>query len=158
MADVFDRKKRSDVMSRIRGKGNRTTEQSLAAGFRQAGIKGWRRHVRIRLAQVPARGGGSETHKVLIARPDFLFRRERLAVFADGCFWHGCERHQTVPATNRPFWKAKLARNVERDRLTDRGMKKAGWRVVRIWEHELTLGSRRSAVSRVQRLLRREPM
>ena len=135
MADVFDTKKRSEVMSRIRGKGNKSTELALASAFRKAGIKGWRRHVAIKLVlgpRVAKRVGTAQ----LIVRPDFVFRRERVAVFVDGCFWHRCPLHSTVPANNREFWEQKLARNVERDRLHDKELKKAGWRVLRFWEHE----------------------
>lgn len=137
MADVFDTKKRSEVMSRIRGKGNKSTELALASAFRKAGINGWRRHVAIKLDLGPrvAKRLGKDR---LIVKPDFVFHRERLAVFVDGCFWHQCPLHAKVPANNREFWEQKLARNVARDRLHDRELKKAGWRVVRLWEHQLS--------------------
>jgi G:T-mismatch repair DNA endonuclease (very short patch repair protein) len=61
----------------------------------------------------------------------------RVAVFVDGCFWHGCPKHSTVPRGNRPFWEKKLAANKARDRLVTRTLRRAGWRVVRIWEHDL---------------------
>lgn len=136
MADVFDTKRRSEVMSRIRGRGNRSTEQALASAFRQAGITGWRRHVAIKLKlgpRVAKHVGKTE----LVVRPDFVFRREHVAVFVDGCFWHQCPLHSKVPESNREFWEQKLARNVERDRLVSRELKKAEWRVVRVWEHDL---------------------
>ena len=69
-------------------------------------------------------------------RADLLFRRARVAVFVDGCFWHACPRHGTLPKANRTFWEAKLARNRSRDRDTDRRLRAKGWRVVRVWEHE----------------------
>lgn len=72
-------------------------------------------------------------------RPDFVFPKLRVAVFIDGCFWHGCPLHGTKPANNRAFWRRKLARNRARDRLVDRLLRAQGWRVVRVWEHELTL-------------------
>lgn len=136
MPDVFDAKKRSDVMSRIRGQGNRTTELALASAFRRAGIKGWRRHLVIKLAlgpRVAKRKGKAD----LLVRPDFVFRREKVAVFVDGCFWHRCPAHCKMPANNREFWEQKLSRNVERDRFVDRELRKAGWRVWRVWEHAL---------------------
>jgi DNA mismatch endonuclease (patch repair protein) len=68
---------------------------------------------------------------------DFTFRRERVALFVDGCFWHGCPKHGTMPAGNRAFWKAKLARNTARDRTVTRALRQAGWTVLRIWEHDL---------------------
>lgn len=69
-------------------------------------------------------------------RPDVAFTRARVAVFVDGCFWHACPEHGTRPASNAWYWAPKLARNVERDRTADALLAKAGWTVVRIWEHE----------------------
>lgn len=66
---------------------------------------------------------------------DLLFPGQRLAVFVDGCFWHGCPEHGVAPHTNMAFWTTKLARNTERDRETDRLLRGAGWIVLRIWEH-----------------------
>jgi len=69
-------------------------------------------------------------------RADIAFTRQRVAVFVDGCFWHSCPDHRTAPASNGPWWAAKLARNVERDRDTDQRLGAAGWTVLRFWEHE----------------------
>ena len=120
MADIFTKAKRSAVMARIRSRGNRDTELRMIALFRTEGITGWRRGVR------------------LFGKPDFVFRRERVAVFVDGCFWHGCPRHGTMPAGNRAFWIAKLTRNAARDREVTRTLRRAGWRVLRVWECALT--------------------
>ena len=68
-------------------------------------------------------------------RPDIAFTRAKVAVFIDGCFWHSCPEHATMPKANREFWEAKLRRNVERDRENDRALGEIGWAVVRIWEH-----------------------
>jgi DNA mismatch endonuclease (patch repair protein) len=119
MADVFTRAKRSEVMSRIRGRGNRDTELALAIFFRRHRIRGWRRHQHV------------------FGKPDFIFPAIRLAVFVDGCFWHGCPKHSKVPASNRPFWQSKLAGNKQRDRVVARTLRAKGWTVLRIWEHEL---------------------
>lgn len=67
---------------------------------------------------------------------DIAFTRARLAVFVDGCFWHGCPEHGTQPRANSEWWTTKLATNQARDTDTDRLLAEAGWRVVRIWEHE----------------------
>ena len=67
---------------------------------------------------------------------DLVFTRAQVAVFLDGCFWHGCETHHTVATTNAGYWAEKVARNRERDRETDRALDAAGWAVIRIWEHE----------------------
>src|SRR5471032_2226977 len=90
MPDVFTKAKRSAVMSRIRGRGNKDTETALAQLLRQNGITGWRRHL------------------PLPGRPDFAFRLQRVTVFVDGCFWHGCPKHSNMPRNNHLFWKKKL--------------------------------------------------
>jgi DNA mismatch endonuclease (patch repair protein) len=91
----------------------------LAKLLRAHGFTGWRRHTS------------------LFGKPDFTFRRERVVVFVDGCFWHGCPKHSNMPVNNRIFWQRKLSNNKARDRLVSRMLRKDGWRVVRIWEHDL---------------------
>jgi DNA mismatch endonuclease (patch repair protein) len=140
MADVFSKSKRSEVMSRIRGRGNKDTELALAKLLRRNKITGWRRNQKI------------------FGKPDFIFRQARLALFVDGCFWHGCPKHGTQPAGNRSFWKKKFARNIARDRLVNRALRRAGWRVLRIWEHDLHRATKRQATKDKRndaRLLRR---
>jgi DNA mismatch endonuclease (patch repair protein) len=117
--DVFTKEKRSEVMSRIRGKGNKATEVALAKLFRAHGITGWRRHYPI------------------TGKPDFAFPKQKVAVFVDGCFWHGCPKHGTQPKGNSAFWTTKLETNKARDRRVNRELKAKGWRVVRVWEHAL---------------------
>ena len=113
MTDVFDIAKRSEVMSRIRGRGNKTTELALVAAFRQAGIKGWRRHVPCRVKGKPARFSTlAGKPPVLVIKPDFVFRTQRIAVFVDGCFWHQCPLHSKVPEGNRAFWEQKLRKRL----------------------------------------------
>lgn len=130
MADVFTPEKRSDVMSRIRGRGNRDTELKLAKLFRQHHVTGWRRQLKIRV-------GSTNRSAELTVQPDFVFPKFHVAVFVDGCFWHGCPKHSKIPENNRDFWEEKLAANKCRDRLVSRVLRKAGWSVVRIWEHDL---------------------
>lgn len=67
---------------------------------------------------------------------DIVFTRRKVAVFIDGCFWHSCPEHATVPKANAEFWREKLQRNRERDRETDQCLRAAGWAVLRFWEHE----------------------
>jgi DNA mismatch endonuclease (patch repair protein) len=69
-------------------------------------------------------------------RPDIVFRRQRVTVFVDGCFWHGCPEHGSAPRANGDYWRAKLEGNRRRDARTDAALVAAGWTVVRIWEHE----------------------
>ncbi len=67
---------------------------------------------------------------------DIVFTRARIAVFVDGCFWHGCTTHYTAPRANADYWQEKVRRNQERDRQTDEQLAAAGWQVIRVWEHE----------------------
>ena len=69
-------------------------------------------------------------------RADLVFTRRRVAVFVDGCYWHGCPQHYDEPATNADYWRGKIARNRERDADTDARLREVGWTPVRIWEHE----------------------
>lgn len=82
-------------------------------------------------------------------RPDLVFTRARVAVFVHGCFWHVCPVHGRWPTSNEWYWAPKLRRNVERDRLADAALEAAGWRVVRVWEHE----SVKAAADSVERAL-----
>jgi DNA mismatch endonuclease (patch repair protein) len=171
MPDVFTKRKRSEVMSRIRGRGNRDTELALARLMRQAGLTGWRRHVSVSLnrdllkalnRKRASRGSTvqqSNRSTNFTVRPDFVFRKPRVAIFVDGCFWHGCPIHSpparwlakstmavsagsrkaaTARRSGKQFWRAKLTANKLRDRFVNRQLRRQGWRVVRIWEHELT--------------------
>lgn len=134
MGDVFSRAKRSEVMGRIRGRGNKDTEVRLLRLLREGRITGWRRH------------------QNLPGRPDFAFRRERVAVFVDGCFWHGCSVHYNAPMNNSAFWRAKLLANRRRDKLVNSLLRRQGWKVLRLWEHELAEG--RPAIRRVRAALK----
>jgi DNA mismatch endonuclease (patch repair protein) len=87
-------------------------------------------------------------------RPDIAFTRQNLAIFIDGCFWHGCPEHGRCPETNSAYWSPKLARNAERDREDDRALREAGWQVLRVWEHEAP----ERAVQLVDLALKREPV
>jgi DNA mismatch endonuclease (patch repair protein) len=73
----------------------------------------------------------------LPGRPDILFEAARLVIFVDGCFWHGCPLHGTWPKVNSAFWREKILRNQERDRSVDTALASLGWKVRRVWEHEL---------------------
>jgi DNA mismatch endonuclease (patch repair protein) len=72
----------------------------------------------------------------LQVRPDVIFRRAQVAVFLDGCFWHGCPEHGSTPSANRDYWEAKLSSNVARDARVTAALRAGGWEVVRVWEHE----------------------
>lgn len=70
------------------------------------------------------------------SRADIVFSKAKVAVFVDGCFWHGCPKHFIMPKTNTDYWSTKISRNSERDTAVNRKLKDAGWTVIRVWEHE----------------------
>ena len=109
---------RSEQMSRIRGKDTRP-ELVLRSAL-------WRSGLRYRLGRT-----------VLGTRPDLVFPKNRVAVFVDGCFWHGCPEHYTRPRSSSGFWAQKLRANVDRDARQTSTLESAGWRVVRVWEHDV---------------------
>lgn len=135
MADVFTKAKRSEIMSNVRGSGNKATEGALIRFFRKNQIAGWRRQSK------------------LFGSPDFVFKISRLVVFVDGCFWHNCPKHGTRPAMNRKFWCKKLERNIARDRLVNETLRKSGWRVLRIWQHELIRRNEPRLANRFRRMM-----
>lgn len=135
MADVFTKVKRSAGMSLIRSRGNCATELRLIALMCEHRISGWRRNTRV------------------FGKPDFVFPAAKLAVFVDGCFWDCCPQHATTPKNNSAFWAKKLASNKVRDRLVTRTLRKTGWRVLRIWEHDLRPKNQHNCLKRLHRLI-----
>ena len=87
-----------------------------------------RRGYRFRVDRAPLRS--------LRCRADLVFGGDQLAVFVDGCFWHGCPEHMSWPKANRDWWKAKIAATVARDRRNDSILSESGWTVLRVWEHD----------------------
>ena len=161
MPDIFTKAKRSDVMARIRSRGNRNTELALVRVFRAERITEWRRHVQIvgraALLRGPNVTAARQRRPAFRVRPDFVFPKRRLAVFVDGCFWHGCPKHGTQPAHNRAFWRRKFTANKTRDRLVTRTLRRQGWRVLRIWEHELTRKNQGRLLRKFSRVLTPHP-
>ena len=137
--DPFSAEKRSEIMSRVRGRGNKATEIEMVRLLRQNHITGWRRNANV------------------FGKPDFVFRVHRLAVFIDGCFWHACPQHGSVPSTNRVFWEEKLRRNQQRDEKVTETLRQCGWKVLRIWQHELTKRNRSELVERIREFLPAAP-
>jgi|SRR5581483_2494753 len=131
--DWLTREQRSRNMSSIRSKGNRTTEARFIELMRSKRITGWRRHCK------------------LPGKPDFTFKNQRVAVFVDGCFWHGCPRCFRLPEDNRGYWTAKIASNRSRDLRVSAQLRSAGWRVIRIWECALGLPL---TIQRIERALK----
>lgn len=112
-------------MRAVKAKGNKSTEARLRSMLVRAGIRGWKLHL------------GN-----IVGKPDFYFPERKVAVFVDGCFWHGCPRCGHVPKANHPYWKAKIERNVQRDRANNARLNELGISVLRFWEHELRLEPR----------------
>ena len=144
MADIYTRAERSALMAKVRGRGNLTTEQALAKLLRAQGWSGWRR-------QRVVRGRERDGLRFQV-RPDFVFADRRLVIFVDGCFWHGCPRHGSRPRGNAAFWRAKFLLNQERDRRDTRNLRRAGWNVVRLWEHALRAKARPELLAKLCRL------
>lgn len=119
MADTVDRRTRSRYMAAVKSTGNLSTEAKMVGILRRGGLKGWRRHLR------------------LPGTPDFSWPKARLAVFIDGCFWHGCPRCYKTPKSHVTYWRGKVATNRHRDHKVDSSLRRAGWTVIRIWECRL---------------------
>jgi DNA mismatch endonuclease (patch repair protein) len=119
VADVYDEATRSTLMSKVRSKGNKSTELRLIEIFNERGIKGWRRNYAVK------------------GHPDFVFFKKRIVVFVDGCFWHGHDCRNTRPKQNENFWTAKRERNMARDKAITAEFERRGWTALRIWECEL---------------------
>lgn len=117
--DCFSGIIRSKVMRSVKSRGNKTTEGRLSVLFRTSGVKGWRRNQNV------------------YGKPDFTFRNEKIAVFADGCFWHGHDCRNTRPKANAQFWKEKIRDNRMRDKNVNGYLRESGWKVIRFWECEI---------------------
>jgi DNA mismatch endonuclease (patch repair protein) len=119
--DKFSAETRSKVMARVRSQRNLSTEWRLRAILVRTGIRGWK----LNPADVPG-------------RPDFVFREERVALFVDGCYWHGCPTCYRRPSSNTAYWDSKIQRNRVRDAKISTQLRRDGWRVLRVWEHQLS--------------------
>lgn len=114
------RPQRSRLMSKIKPKGNKSTELPLRLALVRARVSGWQMQP-----------------SDLVGRPDFYFRRKRLAVFVDGCFWHACSRCGHLPHTRSSFWKLKFKRNRRRARIVAKELRQRRITIIRFWEHEV---------------------
>ena len=116
MADTVSNSRRSQIMAAVRSKGNASTESVIVKLLRAGKIVGWRRHY------------------PLPGRPDFAWLKQKVALFVDGCFWHGCDRCYREPKSNIEFWQKKIETNRRRDRRVSRELRALGWSVIRIRE------------------------
>lgn len=120
MADNLTPVDRHKAMRAVKGKGT-SLEMRLFSMLAGMHLKGWRKNV-----------------LGLAGKPDVVFEKERLTIFIDGCFWHGCPQcHKKLPQTNREYWSRKINRNIALAKSTNRQLRKEGWFVIRIWEHEI---------------------
>lgn len=129
--DVFDKNKRSDVMRRVRSKNNKTTELRLIELFKENHITGWRRNYPI------------------FGKPDFVFLNQKVAIFVDGCFWHGHDCRNVTPSNNAEFWQKKRAYNKEHDKIVTKKLEDRGWHVIRIWECQLKKKNCHEAIRKI---------
>ena len=118
--DKLSKERRSWNMSRIRSKGNQSTELKMVALLREKKLIGWRRNY-------PLEG-----------KPDFVWPNERVALFVDGDFWHGHPSNGHIPKTNAKYWRKKIDNNKKRDRRITKTLRDKGWLVVRVWESEIS--------------------
>ena len=127
--------RRSELMSLIRSRGNRSTELKLATAMRSHGVHGWLRHL------------------ALPGRPDFTFRAEKVSIFVHGCFWHGCPKCYRQPRVNAKFWREKVGRNKDRDKSSARKLRAMGYSVLTVWECSLRNSRIESVIARIERTL-----
>lgn len=136
MADIFTTEKRSSIMSEVHSKGNKSTELKLIRYFKENDIHGWRRGYKVK------------------GHPDFVFLDQKIAVFVDGCFWHGHDCRNTRPADHQEYWQRKRERNIQHDHeITDR-FEARGWTVIRIWECELKKKNEKGKIHEIMEKIR----
>ena len=118
MADTVSKKKRSEIMSKIKSK-----DTKIEIEFRKAI---WNAGFRYRKNQTKYFG-----------KPDLVLKKYKTVIFIDSCFWHGCGKHCRLPATHKKYWIEKIERNKKRDKKVKRYYKKIGWNIIRVWEHDI---------------------
>jgi len=132
LVDIMTKEERSHRMSLIRSKDTKA-EVKLRKAF-------WHRGCRYRI------------HYNLPGTPDVVFVRERIAIFVDGCFWHKCPRCYKEPQSSRKYWLEKIDRNVKRDKEQSDYLKANGWKVIRVWEHEISKKNLKMVVDRIVKI------
>lgn len=114
--EKIDKSKRSEIMRSVKSQGNKSTEEQFIKYLRNNKISGWRRKYK------------------LVGKPDIVFPNNKVAIFLDGCFWHGHNCRNTRPSTNYSYWNEKIKNNRKRDKKVSKELRKNGWQVIRIWE------------------------
>ncbi len=134
MSDIFNKTKRSEIMKKVRSKNNKSTELKLIQIFKENNIHGWRRNYKVK------------------GHPDFVFLNKKIAIFVDGCFWHGHDCRNTKPKDNQEYWDKKRERNMKHDKEITEYFENRGWTVIRIWECELKNINRQIVEEKIKKL------
>ena len=121
MTDTVSKKKRSEIMSKIKSK-----DTKIEVEFRKAI---WKAGYRYR-----------KNPKGCFGKPDLVLKKYKTVIFIDSCFWHGCKKHCRIPATRKDYWIPKIERNKQRDKEVNRHYRKIGWKIIRVWEHDIKEG------------------
>lgn len=121
MTDTVSKKKRSQIMSAVRSK-----DSKIEVYFRK---EIWKVGFRYR-----------KNPRKYFGKPDLALKKHKTVIFVDSCFWHGCKKHCRLPTTKREYWTKKIERNKKRDGEVNRYYKKIGWKIIRVWEHEIKKG------------------
>lgn len=135
MSDVFDERTRSEIMRSVKSKNTKSTELALIKLFKENHITGWRHTYNVK------------------GHPDFVFLKKRIAIFVDGCFWHGHDCRNTRPTAHAEYWAKKREKNMQHDKEITERFEKRGWTVVRIWECELKKKNLSKTTERLTSLL-----
>lgn len=118
-------------MASVKSRDTKSTELKFISVLKEREITGWRRNY------------------PLTGKPDFVFLRRKIAVFIDGCFWHGCSLHCRMPSSNVKYWNNKIAKNKIRDKKITKALRMKGWQVIRVWEHEIKTGKLNQKLKRM---------
>ena len=132
--DTFSKAERSRIMASVKSRNNKSTELKFISLLKEKSITGWRRNY------------------PLTGKPDFVFPRLKIAVFIDGCFWHGCPSHCRMPSSNVNYWNNKIEKNKIRDKKITKALKMKDWQVIRIWEHEIKTGKLNRKLKRIREI------
>ena len=135
MSDIFNKAKRSEIMKKVRSKNNKSTELKLIQIFKENNIHGWRRNYKVK------------------GHPDFVFLNKKIAIFVDGCFWHGHDCRNTKPKDNQEYWDKKRERNMKHDKEITEYFENRGWTVIRIWECELKKDNKNNLLIKIKDVL-----
>lgn len=134
MTDVVSKKKRSEIMSKIRSK-----DSKIEVAFRK---ELWKHGFRYR-----------KNVASYFGKPDLVLKKYKTVIFIDSCFWHGCKKHCRIPSTRKKYWHEKINRNISRDKLVNKQLKREGWKVERIWEHALKASTSRHTINNIISIL-----